>query len=686
MADVRLERAGEIAVIEIDNPPVNALSHAVRAALASRLDEAIADEAIKAAVIVCTGRTFIAGADINELGKPRSPPLTVDLTTQLDACTKPVVAAIHGTALGGGLELALACHWRVASPDARLGLPEVKLGIIPGGGGTQRLPRAIGAKAALDMIVSGEPIGAHAALDAGLVDALATHDDLRTAAVALARRIVAEKRLPKRLRDRAVAPVPAEMFSRARSDVAHRHRGFEAPLKAVDAVTAAMMRFDDGLKREQTLFADLLRGPQFGTLRHVFFAEREAAKIPDLPADLPKRDIGHAAVIGAGTMGGGIALCFADAGIPVTLIDSDRIALERGLGTLRKNFEASARRRNLSAAELDKRLAMIKPSLRLADAATADIVIEAVFEDLALKQNIFGKLDAIVKPGAILASNTSYQDIDVIAASTKRSTDVLGLHFFSPAHVMRLVEVVRASATAPAVLAASVALARKLRKLPVIVGPAPGFVGNRMLFERSREAERLLRDGALPRDVDQAMVEFGFPMGPFAAADLAGLDISWSIRKAHGVSFPIADALCEAGRFGQKTGKGYYRYEAGSREGLADPETDRIVAEVRQKLGITPKPIAAGIIVERLIYPMVNQAARLLDDGVALRPGDIDLIWINGYGFPAWRGGPMFYADQIGLANVRDRLAHLERELGEKALVPAPLIERRVTEGRGFYS
>ncbi|MGH6995520.1 MAG: 3-hydroxyacyl-CoA dehydrogenase NAD-binding domain-containing protein, partial [Stellaceae bacterium] len=403
-------------------------------------------------------------------------------------------------------------------------------------------------------------------------------------------------------------------------------------------------------------------------------------------ADPPPRDIGHAVVVGAGTIGGGIALCFADAGIPVTLIDSDRIALERGLATLRKNFEASARRRNLSAAELDKRLAMIKPSLRLADAATADIVIEAVFEELALKKSIFGKLDAIVKSGAILASNTSYQDIDVIAASTKRPADVLGLHFFSPAHVMRLVEVVRASATSPAVLAASLTLVRKLRKLPVVVGVAPGFVGNRMLFERSREAERLLRDGALPRDVDQAMVEFGFPMGPFAAADLAGLDVSWRMRKAHGIAFPVADALCEAGRYGQKTGKGYYRYEAGSREGLADPETDRIVNEVRARLGITPKPIAAGIIVERLIYPMVNQAARLLEAGVALRPGDIDLIWINGYGFPAWRGGPMFYADQIGLANVRDRLTHLARELGEEALVPAPLIERRVTEGRGFYS
>ena len=686
MAEVRLERAGEIAVIEIDNPRVNALSHAVRAALASRIDEAMTDDAVKAVVIACAGRTFVAGADINELGKPRSPPLTVDIAAQLDDCAKPVVAAIHGTALGGGLELALACHWRVAAPDARLGLPEVKLGIIPGGGGTQRLPRAIGAKPALDLIVSGDTIGAQAALEAGLVDALATRDDLRATAVALARRIVAEKRPPKRLRDRAVPPVPAELFTRARSDAARRYRGFEAPLKAVDAVAASMTCFDDGLKREQAIFAELLRGPQFGTLRHVFFAEREAAKISDLPTDLPPREIAQAAIVGAGTMGGGIALCFADVGIPVTLIDSDRTALERGLAALRRNFESSARRRNLPAAELDKRLGLIKPSLRLADAASADLVVEAVFEDLPLKQSIFGKLDEIAKPGAILATNTSYQDVNLIAAATKRPADVLGLHFFSPAHVMRLVEVVRASATAPAVLAASLALVRKLRKLPVVVGAAPGFVGNRMLFERAREADRLLRDGALPRDVDQAMVEFGFPMGPFAATDLAGLDISWRMRKARGISFPVADALCEAGRFGQKTGKGYYRYDGGSRDGMADDETERIVASVRERLGVTSRPVAAGVIVERLIYPMVNQAARLLESGVALRPGDIDLIWINGYGFPAWRGGPMFYADQVGLANVRDRLAHLARELGEKALAPAPLIERRVKEGRGFYS
>jgi len=685
MVDVRLERAGEVAVIEIENSPVNALSHAVRAALAARIAEAMADTAIKAAVIACAGRTFVAGADINELGKPRQPPLTVDITAQLDSCTKPVLAAIHGTALGGGLELALACHWRVAAPDARLGLPEVKLGIIPGAGGTQRLPRAIGAKAALDMITSGEMIGAPAALEAGLVDELATRTDVREAAIALARRIVAEKRPIKRLRDRAVEPVPSELFVRARTEVARRQRGFEAPLKAVDAVAAAMMRFDDGLKREQAIFAELQRGPQFGTLRHVFFAEREAAKIPDLPADLPPREIAQVAVIGAGTMGGGIALCFADVGMPVTLIDTETAALERGLAALRRNFEASARRRNLSAAELDKRLGLIKPSLRLVDAAAADLVIEAVFEDLALKQSIFGKLDGIAKPGSILATNTSYQDVDVIAAATKRPADVLGLHFFSPAHVMRLVEVVRAKETAPAVLAASLALMRKLRKLPVVVGAAPGFAGNRMLFERSREADRLLRDGAAPQDIDRAMVDFGFPMGPFAAADLAGLDVSWRMRKALGISFPVADALCEAGRFGQKTGKGYYRYDGGSREGSADPEADRIVAGVRERLGITARPIAAGAIVERLIYPMVNQAARLIESGVALRPGDVDLIWINGYGFPAWRGGPMFYADQIGLENVRDWLDHLARELGEPALVPAPLIERRIKEGRGFY-
>ncbi|MDE2228583.1 MAG: enoyl-CoA hydratase/isomerase family protein [Alphaproteobacteria bacterium] len=687
MAEVRLEHAGDVAVIEIDNPPVNALSQAVRVALAARLGEAMADGTVKAAVIACAGRTFVAGADINELGKPRSPPFTGDIAAQLDGCTKPVVAAIHGTALGGGLELALACHWRVAAPDARLGLPEVKLGIIPGGGGTQRLPRAVGVKLALDMITGGDMIGAQAALEAGLVDEIATRADVRAAAIAFARRAVAEKWPLKRLRDRAVEFAPSELFSRARTEIARRQRGLEAPLKAVDAVAASLKPFDDGLKREQAIFAELQRGPQFGTLRHVFFAEREAAKIPDLPADLPPREITQAAVIGAGTMGGGIALCFAAVGIPVTLIEADKAALERGLAALRRNYESSARRQNLSAAELDKRLGLVKPSLQLAHAAAADVIVEAVFEDLALKQRVFRDLDRIAKPGAILATNTSYQDVEAIAAATARPADVIGLHFFSPAHIMRLVEVVRAKETAPAVVAASIALMRRLRKLPVVVGAAPGFVGNRMLFERSREADRLLRDGASPQDVDRAMVEFGFPMGPFAATDLAGLDISWRMRKARGiVEFPVADALCEAGRFGQKTGTGYYRYEAGSRQGVPDPEADRIISDVRNRLGVAPQPIAAAVIVERLIYPLVNQAARLLEAGVALRPGDVDLIWINGYGFPAWRGGPMFYADQIGLESVRDRLGHLARELGEPALVPAPLIERRVKEGRGFYA
>jgi 3-hydroxyacyl-CoA dehydrogenase len=684
MAGVRLERVGDVALIEIDNPPVNALSQAVRTELAARIAEAMADDAAGAAVIACAGRTFVAGADINELGKPREPPLTVDIAAQLDECTKPVVAAVHGTALGGGLELALACHWRVAAADARLGLPEVKLGLIPGGGGTQRLPRAIGAQRALDMIVSGKMIAAAKAREAGLVDEVAA-GDVRAAAIALARRVVAERRRPKRLRDCAVELVPSEVFSRSRAEIARRQRGFEAPLKAVDAVAAATGRFDDGLKHEQAIFAELQRGPQFGALRHVFFAEREAAKVPDLPAGLPTREVARVAVIGAGTMGGGIALCFADAGMPVMLIDSDRAALERGLATLRRNFTMSARRRSLAAGELDRCLGLIKPSLRLADAAGADLVVEAVFEELAVKQDVFGKLDAVAKPGAILATNTSYLDVDTIAAATQRPRDVLGLHFFSPAHVMRLVEVVRAKATAPDVLVTALALMRRLHKLPVVVGAAPAFIGNRMMFERSREADRLLRDGASPQQVDEAMVDFGFPMGPFAAADLAGLDVSWRMRQARGLSFPVADALCEVGRFGQKTGKGYYRYENGGREPLPDADADQIIADVRTRFGATPRPIAAGVVVERLIYPLINQAARLLEAGTALRPGDIDLIWINGYGFPAWRGGPMFYADQIGLATIRDRLDHLARELGEKALVPAALIERRIKEGRGFY-
>ena len=681
MAEARIERAGEIAVVVLDHPPVNALSHALRASLAVRLAEAMGDDAVKAVVIACAGRTFVAGADINELGQKRAEPLTSTLAASLDAAPKPVIAAIHGTALGGGLELAMGCHWRVASPEARFGQPEVKLGIIPGAGGTQRLPRAIGAPKALDMITTGDPIGAAEALKLGLIDEVAA-GDLRAGAIAFARRVLAEKRPLRRLRDLPAKDATPELFARARAEIAKKSRGFVAPVKAVDAVEAASLPFDQGMTREHAVFAELQGGPQFRALRHVFFAERETAKLPG-PALTPL-EIGRVAVIGAGTMGGGIAMAFASAGIAVTLIESSREALDRGLALIRRNYESSAKRQNLPPDEIEQRLERIEPVLTLDAAALADLIIEAVFEDLGLKQQVFRDLDRIARPGALLATNTSYQDVDAIASVTKRPQDVLGLHFFSPAHVMRLVEVVRAKHTATLALASAVALVRRIRKLPVVVGASPGFVGNRMLAERARECERLLQQGALPQEVDKAMTDFGFPMGPFAASDLAGNDVSWRARQGIGLKSPVADALCEAGRFGQKTGAGYYKYAPGSREAVPDPEAEKIMASVRTRLGHRRREFTAAEIVERIIYPLVNEGARLLEEGVAQRPGDIDMVWLNGYGFPAWRGGPMFYADEIGLKTVRDRLDRMARDFGEPALAPAPLLERRIKEGSGF--
>jgi 3-hydroxyacyl-CoA dehydrogenase len=677
---VETERRGGIAVLILNNPPVNALSRAVRAALQESLNTALADPAVKAIVLACAGRTFVAGADISELDKPRIEPVTGTLAAALERSAKPTIAAIHGTALGGGLELALGCHWRVAAKDSRLGLPEVKLGLIPGGGGTQRLPRLVGAKLALDMISSGEMIAAEDALKAGLVDELAT-GDVRAAAIAFAQRVLDEKRAIRRGCDLPPPAADAALFEGKRNELKKGKRGFEAPLDTVTAVAASALPFDQGLAREREIFETRRHSSQFRALRHVFFAERDAAKPPGLAADLPVKEIRSAAVIGAGTMGGGIAICFANAGIPVTLIEAAPDALQRGLDGIRRTYESSAKRQNLAPAEIEKRVALIRGSLKLEDAGQADLVIEAVFEDMDLKRRIFGELDRIAKPGALLASNTSYQDVDAIAQATTRPGDVLGLHFFSPAPVMRLVEVVRAKKTSDAALASGLAVARKLRKLPVLVNASPGFVGNRMLAERSREADRLLRDGALPQDVDSAMVAFGFPMGPFAASDLAGLDISWRARKAVGMRLPVADALAEAGRYGQKTNAGYFRYAPGSRTPEPDPEVEKIIAGVA---GCPRRAIPAAEIVERLIYPLVNEGARLLEEGVAQRPGDIDMVWLNGYGFPAWRGGPIFYADEVGLPVIRDRLDAMARSFGEAKLSPAPLLERRIKEGRGF--
>jgi len=688
LVDVR--RENDIAVIVIDNPPVNALNNAVRTALVEALALARDNAEIHAVVLACAGRTFIAGADITEFGKPAKPPSTTDVVTALDAMPKPVVAALHGTALGGGLEIALGCHFRVAAPGARLGLPEIKLGLIPGAGGTQRLPRLIGMAKALPMILSGDPIGAKAALESGLIDAI-LDGDVTTAAIEFARKLIADKTPPRRARD--LDDKLADMrANRAKFDelvAAHgkRSRGLHAPAAAIEALRAAIdLPIDQGLEIERTKFIELRDGEQSKAQRHIFFAERAAAKIADLPKDAKAYDIKRAAVIGAGTMGGGIAMCFANAGIPVTIVEASKDALTRGLDIIAKNYSTSVKRGSLSAAEMERRNKLMQGSTDFAAVADADIVIEAVFEEMDIKKKVFADLDRLARKSAILASNTSYLDIDAIGAVTQRPAAVLGTHFFSPANVMRLLEIVRGKATTPEVVAAAVALGRKLGKVPVVVGNRHGFVGNRMLGARSIEAERLLLEGALPHEVDGALADFGFPMGPFAMADLAGLDVGWRNRKSQGLRAEIADALCEAGNYGQKTGKGFYRYEAGARTPIPDTDVENLIVAASRRLGVTRRSIDKKEIVERLIFPMINEGARILDEKIAQRPGDIDVIWVYGYGFPIWRGGPMFYADSVGLAFIRDQLTALARHSNDKRHEPAALLAKLAAAGETFGS
>ncbi|HUK59244.1 MAG TPA: 3-hydroxyacyl-CoA dehydrogenase NAD-binding domain-containing protein [Stellaceae bacterium] len=678
---VRREIRGSVALLKLDNPPVNAMSHGLRLALKAALDEASADPAVSAIVLIGAGRTFIAGADITEFGKPRAEPLTPTLIDTIERAPKPVIAAIAGVAFGGGLELAMGCHWRIATADARVGQPEVKLGLIPGAGGTQRLPRLVGLAKALDMICGGDPIAATEAHALGLLDEIA-QGPLEAAAVAMAERLVREKAPLRRVRDLPPPRAEGEAVSRYRSGLDRRRRGADAPLRCAEVVEAsASLSFEQGLAKERDIFIELVNSEQAKAQRYFFFAERAAAKVPDLAEDAAGAPVARAAVIGAGTMGGGIAMCFANAGIPVTLVDMSKEALERGVATVRRNYESA---RGMSANETARRMALITPSLELADIASADLVIEAVFEDLPLKQDVFKKLDGAAKRDAVIATNTSYQDVNEIAAATAHPERVLGMHFFSPANVMRLVEVVRGAKTAKPVLASALTLARRLRKVPVTVGVCYGFVGNRMLSLRSRAVERLLLEGALPQEIDAALVAFGFPMGPLAAADLAGLDVGFRARKARGTVFPIADAICEAGRFGQKTNAGYYHYEPGSRAPLADPEVERIIAGISERLGVTRRTVDAAEIVQRTMLPMVNEGARILEEKIALRASDIDVIWVYGYGWPVYRGGPMYYAESLGLKTVADRLGEQARLLDDKALEPAPLLARLAKEGKGF--
>ena len=657
MSVISTRKEGDVLVVISNNPPVNALGHAVRAGLADALAQAANDAAIKAVVIRCDGRTFFAGADITEFGRPMQGPSLPEVVDQIEASKKPVVAAIHGTALGGGLEVALGCHYRVAVPSAKLGLPEVKLGILPGAGGTQRLPRVVGVEAALPIIVTGDPIGAKQAQAIGLVDKLVGESSLEADAIAFAREISTRSEHPiasQRTDKIAEAVRDPEVFDRFRREHARKLKGFEAPEACIQAVKAAVdLPFAEGVKKERELFLKLVTGDQSRALRHVFFAERAAAKIDDIPADTPVIAIKKVGVLGAGTMGGGITMNFLSAGIPVTIVEREQAALDRGVSIIKKNYEATAKKGRLTEEQVAKAVSLLTPSLSYDDLADCDLVIEAVFENMDIKKDVFKKLDGIVKQGAILASNTSYLNVDEIAAVTKRPQAVIGLHFFSPANVMRLLEIVRGAKTAPDVLKTSMELSKKIGKVAVVSGVCPGFIGNRMLSQRQREANKLILEGAKPWDVDRVLVSFGFPMGPFQMSDLAGLDIGWSKETSKGET--IRDVLCERDRRGQKTGKGFYDYDE-NRRPSPSPEVEQVISEFIAKSGKQQRQVSDQEILERLLYPMVNEGAKILDEKMAQRASDIDIVWLNGYGWPTYTGGPMFWADTVGLDKVASAL------------------------------
>ncbi|MEO1491934.1 MAG: 3-hydroxyacyl-CoA dehydrogenase NAD-binding domain-containing protein [Pseudomonadota bacterium] len=687
MSDVmRYEIDGEIAVITIHSPPVNALSHAVRSGIAEGLDRAVTDAAVKAVALLCDGRTFFAGADISEFGKPPQSPNLREVHEQMEACPKPLVAGVFGTTLGGGLETALACHYRVAVPNARVGLPEVKLGILPGAGGTQRLPRLIGAERAIDLICTGDMLGATEAFELGVVDSLAT-GDLREDTIAFARKLLSANAELVKVRDRSdkIADTDPAIFDQARAFWAKKKRGFLAPQNCIGAVEASTkLPFDEGMARERELFEELMASDQSAAQRHFFFAERAANKIPDVPADTATREIATAAVLGAGTMGGGIAMNFLNAGIPVTIVEREQEALDRGIAIIRRNYENTAKKGRISEADVETRMGLLTGTLSLDDVASADIVIEAVFENMAVKKEIFTDLDRICKAGAILATNTSTLDIDEIAAVTGRPEDVIGLHFFSPANVMRLLEEVRGAKTAPDVIATCMKLAKRIGKVPVLVGVCHGFVGNRMLHAYFDQAFALLYEGCQPADVDGALYDFGMAMGPFAMSDLAGLDVSWRIRQEKGETNAIADRICELGRFGQKTGGGYYDYLEGSRTPVPNAEVTAIIEEEGRRLHNQRREIDRDEIVERTMLALVNEGAKILDEGIALRASDIDVVYVYGYAFPVYRGGPMFWADQMGLSTVLEKIKGFHAAGYGDVWEPAPLIERLVAEGKSF--
>jgi 3-hydroxyacyl-CoA dehydrogenase len=680
-----LSKDGDIAVITLNSPPVNALSAAVRDGLHDGFKQAISDPAVKAIVLVCEGRTFIAGADISEFGGAQKGASLFDVQNMMEDSPKPVVAAIHGTALGGGLEVALCAHYRISVPSARCGLPEVNIGLLPGAGGTQRLPRIAGVEKALEMVTSGQHVPAQDCLAMGLVDELADEGKLKDAAVAFARRIVAEQRPLKKVRENnaklEAAKGHPEIFDKFRKENARKFRGFKAPENNIRCIEAAVNQsFEDGLATERKLFIELVTSPESAAQRYYFFAERQANKIPDVPDDTALISVKKVGIIGAGTMGGGIAMNFLNAGIPVTIVEVKQEALDRGLGVVRRNYETSAKRGRFTMEEVEKRIGLLAGSLELEKLADCDLIIEAVFERMDIKKDIFTRLDKIAKQGAILATNTSALNIDEIASVTKRPEAVIGLHFFSPANVMKLLEIVRADKTSKSVIATSMKLAKTIGKIPVLVGVCPGFVGNRMLFQRGREAQKMLLEGGMPWDIDRVLYEFGFPMGPFAMSDLAGLDIGWVKEKSKGET--IRDRLCEADRRGQKNGKGYYDYDE-NRNAKPSPVSEGIIKEFVTKSGRNPRTIPDQEILERCIYPMINEGAKILDEKKAIRPSDIDVVWVNGYGWPVYRGGPMHYGDQVGLDKVLAKMKEFQATMGDD-FKPAALLEKLVAENKRF--
>jgi 3-hydroxyacyl-CoA dehydrogenase len=690
----------DIAVLSMDNPPVNSLDLQLRRALVAGLERANADSAVAAVVLIGSKAGFSGGAEIREFGTPRAmaQPNLLSVITSIEESHKPVIAAVGALAMGGGLELALGCHYRVGAAAAKIALPEVKLGLLPGAGGTQRLPRLLGADAALNMIVSGATVASEKLRASPLFDAF-TDGDLLAEALAFARRVLQEKLPAKRVRDAKLSmPNHEAFFQFARNTVKSLAGHYPAPLACVEAVAGAYDRpFEEGMKRERELFSALMQSPESAALRHIFQSERAASHIVDVPGDTPVRAIRKVGIIGAGTMGGGIAMTMINAGIPVVLLEMKQEALDRGLETMRRNYGGALKKGTLTEAALQQRLALVTPTLEFSALRDVDLVIEAVFEDIGVKQQVFEQLDQVIRAGAILASNTSALNLDEIAAFTRRPQDVIGLHFFSPANVMRLLEIVRGAKTGKDVLASAMQLAKKIGKIAVVAGVCDGFIGNRMVARYGAAAHDLIMMGALPQQVDNALQEFGMAMGPFRMGDLAGLDIGWASRKRRAAQFPerdfanVADALCEAGRFGQKSGAGFYRYQAGSgaaaRAAIPDPAVAAIIEQFRKRQGITPRKVSNEEIVERCIYALINEGARIIEDGIAQRSSDIDIVYVNGYGFPAWRGGPMFYAGQVGLSEVARalrRIADAAPDADKAFWMPAALLTRLADDGKHF--